>query len=214
MSQQINLYNPAFEQRRELLSLAGLAAGWSGALLLVVVAASIGSLRVSAFSAELQKEAAARTAAQAEMSRLSAQLAGRKRDASLAAEVDRLEAQFAGRNEIMQTLRDGIIGNTSGFSAYVRAFARQSFEGMWLTAFAVTGAGQDVVLQGRALRPELVPDYVQRLNREAVLKGHAFSELQMRRPDAKTAEADRAALPFVEFRLATLPSIAKQEERQ
>jgi len=213
VTQQINLYNPAFERKRELLSLPGLAAVWSGALLLVIIGAAIAGLWVSALRAELEKEAAARTAGQTEMSRLSAQIEGRKRDASLAAEIARLEAELAGRHEVIQTLRGGIIGNTDGFSAYLRAFARQSFEGMWLTGFSLTGAGQDVVLQGRALRPELVPDYVKRLNREAVLKGHAFAELQMRRPDAKSANAGGDTLPFIEFRLATVPA-ADQEERR
>lgn len=212
MSQQINLYNPALEKKREFLSLPGLATAWGVALLLIVMAGAIGALRVSMLRGELQEESAARTAAQAEMSRLSAQLAGRKRDASLAAEVTRLEAELAGRNEVMQTLRGGIIGNTDGFSAYLRAFARQSFEGIWLTGFSLTGAGQDVSLEGRALRPELVPDYVRRLNREAVLKGHAFAELRMQLPDEKALGGD-AAMAFIEFRLATL-SDARQEQRR
>ncbi|MGH8632285.1 MAG: PilN domain-containing protein [Burkholderiales bacterium] len=213
MSQQINLYNPALEKKRELLSVPGLAVAWGAALLLVVVAAAIGGLRVSVLRAELQEESAARTTAQAEMSRLSAQLAGRKRDASLATEVTRLEAELAGRNEVMHTLRGGVIGNTDGFSAYLRAFARQSFEGIWLTGFSLAGAGQNVSLEGRALRPELVPDYVQRLNREAVLKGHAFAELQMQRPDAKSPGGD-GALAFIEFRLATSPAASRQEARR
>jgi hypothetical protein len=211
VSQQINLYNPALEKKRELLSLRGLAFAWSCALVLVVIAAAVGSLRASALRAELEKEAAARNSAQAEMSRLSAQLAGRSRDATLAADLARLEAELAGRNQAMQTLRGGIIGNTQGFSAYLRAFARQSFEGMWLTGFTLAGAGQDLELEGRALRPELVPDYVQRLSREAVLKGHAFSELQMRLPEAKRADAAET-LAFIEFRLATVPS--QREERR
>lgn len=206
MSQQINLYNPALERKRDPLSLQGLTVAWSSAIALVVIAAAVGGFRVSALQAELEKESAARSRAQAEMSRLSAQFAARSRDAALAAEMARLEAEVAGRTEVMQTLRGGIIGNTDGFSAYLRAFARQSFEGMWLTGFTLAGAGQDVELEGRALRPELVPDYVQRLNREAVLKGHAFSELQMRRPEARSADAGEEGLPFIEFRLATVPS--------
>jgi Tfp pilus assembly protein PilN len=214
VSQQINLYNPAFERKREVLSLPGLVVAWGAAVLLVAISAIIGAVRVSVLGAELREESAARTTAQAEVSRLSAQIAGRKRDASLVAEAARLEAELAGRDEVMTTLRGGIIGNTDGFSAYLRAFARQSFDGIWLTGFSLTGRGQDVSLEGRALRPELVPDYVRRLNREAVLKGHAFAELQMQRPDVKRSEDDGAPLAFIEFRLATLPPAARQEERR
>jgi len=185
---------------------------WSCALLLVVATAAVGTLRVSSSRAELEKESAARASAQAEMSRLSGQLAGRARNAALVAEATRLEAELAGRHEVMQILRGGIIGNTDGFSVYLRAFARQSFDGMWLTGFSLSGAGQDVVLRGRALRPESVADYVQRLSREAVLKGHAFAELQMQRPDAKNAMGGDA-LPFIEFRLSTLPATTQEAPR-
>ncbi|HWQ40095.1 MAG TPA: PilN domain-containing protein [Burkholderiales bacterium] len=209
MTQQINLYNAALEKKRELLSLPGLVIVWGCAVLLVALAAALASLRVSALGAELQKEAAARTAAQTELSRLSAQVGSRQRDPALAAAAARLEAELAGRQEVMRTLRGGIIGNTDGFSEYMRAFARQSFEGVWLTRFRLAGAGQDVVLEGRALSPELVPDYVQRLNREAMLKGHAFAELQMQRPAAETGEAP----PYIEFRLATMPSATGRGEQ-
>jgi len=205
VSQQINLYNPTFEKRRELLSLAGMLGIWGAALVLMAAAWGLASLRADAAAKTLQSESAATAAAQAEMQRLAAQVAARRGDPALAAALARLETELAGRNEVMQTLSGGVIGNTRGFSEYLRAFARQSFEGLWLTGLSVAGAGQDVVLEGRALRPELVPSYVQRLNREQIMKGHAFAELQMRRPEPEPGpERVREMMPFIEFRLATL----------
>jgi hypothetical protein len=211
--QQVNLYNERFEKRHELLSLRGAAAAWSGALLLVVATAIFAALRVSALENELAKESAARAAAQAELSSLAKRLASRLHDPALAEQVTRLESEVNGRRNIMETLRGGgVLGNTEGFSSYLRAFARQSFDGLWLTAFSLAGAGQDVVLQGRSLRPELVPSYVQRLNREQVMKGRVFSELQMQRPAPRGEAAVAANLPpFIEFRLATLPAPAEEK---
>jgi hypothetical protein len=214
VTQHINLYNAAFETRRELLSLQGTVAVWAAVVLVLALGALIGQLRVTALSSELQKEETARIAAQAEMGRLSAQLSERRRDTALIGEAERLQNEIAGRREVMETLRGGVIGNTDGFSEYLRAFARQSLEGLWLTGLSLAGAGQDVVLQGRSLRPELVPGYVQRLNREQVMKGHVFSELQMQRPPSPP-DADAGQLPlFVEFRLATLSTNAQEEPRQ
>jgi hypothetical protein len=59
--------------------------------------------------------------------------------------------------------------------------------------------------------PELVPEYIQRLNREPALKGRAFSTLELRRPTpAPAASAGKdggdavAGTPrFLEFALTT-----------
>jgi hypothetical protein len=204
VSQQINLYNPAFEHKRDLLSLSGATAAWSLAAGLVIVVMLVMSMRTSNLESELARASAERDAALSEMNRLSGQLASRKSDTRLAAEVAQLEAEVSSRKEVMSTLQGGVIGDTTGFSQHLSAFARQSFSGLWLTGLKVSGAGQHVVLEGRAIRPELVPSYLQRLNREEVMQGHAFAELEMRRPDSKSNPAGADAA-YIEFRLSTLP---------
>ena len=210
MTQQINLYNPALEPRRDWFSLPSLLLAWGATLAVLAVAAVITEVRVSALTAELQRENEARAAALSELAGLTKQLAARHKDAALQAELEKLQGQLASRYDAKGALHGGVIGNTAGFSEYLRAFARQSFDGLWLTGFSLAGAGRDLVLQGRALRPELVPGYVQRLNREAVLKGHAFAELQMQRPAAEPEL--RSSTPYIEFRLATLASTRRAEE--
>ncbi|UCH48384.1 MAG: PilN domain-containing protein [Betaproteobacteria bacterium] len=212
MSQQINLYNPAFERKRDLLSFPGAVAAWGAALGLVIVVMLALTLRSSNLEHKLAQTAAERDAAQADMTRLAAQLAARKANPELAAEVHRLEAALASRKEVMSTLRGGVIGDTRGFSAHLAAFARQSFSGLWLTGLKVANAGQDVVLEGRAMRPELVPNYLRRLNREEVMRGHAFAELEMRRPVSAEA-AVQAQAKYIEFRLSTLSSVAAADSR-
>ena len=204
MSQQINLYNPAFERKRDLLSFPGAVSAWglAAAVVLVVMLAMV--VRTSNLEHNLVQATAERDSAQSEMNRLAGQLAARKPNPGLAAEVARLEQGVTSRNEVMSTLQAGVIGDTHGFSKHLAAFARQSFSGLWLTGLKVASAGQDVVIEGRAIRPELVPSYLQRLNREEVMQGHAFAELEMRRPESqdKTARADGK---YIEFRLSTLP---------
>jgi hypothetical protein len=60
------------------------------------------------------------------------------------------------------------------------------------------------------LSPDLVPSYIQRLNKEKVLAGRSFSRLEMNRPAqpavgaAKDAKKAPARAPrFLEFSLAT-----------
>ena len=127
MSQQINLYNPAFERRRDLLSLPGAVTAWGVAVIAVAVVMLAMSVRTGNLEHKLVQTSAARDASQADMNRLAGQLAARKPDPSLAAEVAQLEEAVASRKEVMSTLKGGSIGDTRGFSAHLQAFARQSF---------------------------------------------------------------------------------------
>lgn len=205
MSQQINLFNPEFAKKRDLLSLSGLVSACGLALLVVMVAVVASAAHNSSLESRLAMESAARDTAQAEMGRLATQLGARKADAQLAAEVARLESGLASRKEVMNTLHAGVIGDTQGFSAYLEAFARQSFSGLWLTGLKVAGAGHDVVLEGRALQPELLAGYLKRLNGENVMQGHAFAELEMLRPEATDKDKQKAKPDYIAFRLSTLP---------
>ena len=209
MSQQINLYNPAFERKRDLLSFPGAVAAWGVAAAFVVVVMLAMAVRTSNLQHNLAQASAARDTAQSEMTSLAARLAARKPNAELAAEVARAEQGLASRKEVMSALQGGVIGDTNGFSAHLTAFARQSFSGLWLTSLKVASAGQDVVLEGRATRPELVPNYLLRLNREDVMRGHVFAELEMRRPETEN-NGTQAEARYIEFRLSTLPLVSAQ----
>jgi len=202
VSQQINLYDPAFECKRDLLSLPGAVAVWSLAIGVVVVALMAVTVRTSNLEHRLAQLAAEHDVTQADMTRLAAQLAARNSASDLVAEVKRLEVTLSGRKEVMSALQAGVIGDTRGFSEHFRAFTRQSVSGLRLIGLRVSNAGQDVVLEGRALRPELVPSYLQRLNREPVMRGRAFAELEMRR---RKAAGQDAREEYIEFRLSTLP---------
>jgi hypothetical protein len=154
--------------------------------------------------AQQERDVAAKvTAAQAEMQRLAGQVAGRKQDPLIAAEIARLESEITGRDEVMAVLKDGSLGDTSGFSEHLRAFARQSFEGVWLTGLHIAASGRDVAVEGRALHAEQVPGYLRRLNSETVMQGHPFSELLMQVPALDPADKSGARPPYIEFRLAT-----------
>ena len=89
----------------------------------------------------------------------------------------------------------------------MRALARQSLAGLWLTSFKVGNGGADMEIVGRALQPELVPSYIHRLNQERAMHGRAFDSLSMtQQTGALTADAT-AGTPvsynYIEFRLGS-----------
>ncbi len=217
MVQQLNLFNASLEARREWITLITSAACW---VLVAVVAAAWAAWSINeatTVAAQERVEKAQLSALQTEVTAKAAQATAMKRDAAIDAELNRLEAELRAREEILNRLNSGVIGNTTGYSEHLRAFARQSLDGMWLTGFHILGSGHDITLEGRALRPELVPNYLRRLNRERSMKGHGFAQLVMERPAAitKPAEKDQAArieLPsYVDFRITSVLAEARSK---
>lgn len=208
MSQNINLFPPALRKRRQRLSFAlaarivGLAAAMlaAGAFYLDYAARELG--------AELRAVQGVLEAQRAELERLKAQAAARRPDPALEAEIVRLQAEAAQAREAMAALQSGALGAEQGFSEYLRAFSRQSLAGLWLTGFSIS-AGGELEIRGRVLRPELVPSYIQRLNREKVLAGRSFARLEMGEPSTEPGRKEESkpkaerAPRVVEFSLAT-----------
>ena len=207
MPQQINLFNPAFLDKRGTLSLKAALMGWLAVALLSVAFAGYAGMRNRQLAQQEREATSKVTAAQAEMQRLAGQVARRKQDAQIAAEIARLESEIKGRDEVMAVLKGGAFGDTRGFSEHLRAFARQSFEGVWLTGLHIAASGQDVAVEGRALRAEQVPGYLRRLNSESVMQGHPFSELLMQAPVPDPQDKSGGRPPYIEFRLATKSEI-------
>jgi len=201
--QQINLYNPAFEAQRALLSFKSALAGW--AVVAVLVVALAGYQMISLRSIEQQERELAQqvAAAQADAQRLGNELASRRHDPRITEELARLEGDVKGRQEVMAVLSSGGLGDTHGFSDHLKAFARQSFEGVWLTGLSIATAGRDVTVEGRALQAADVPGYLKRLNGESAMQGHPFSELVIQEPAPDPAAKTPVRPNYVEFKLTT-----------
>jgi len=102
----------------------------------------------------------------------------------------------------VQALRRGLVGTTGGFSEYMRVFSRQAVQGLWLTGFDVAAGGDELTITGRTLNAELVPTYIQHLNREAAIQGRNFGSMLIKQAlnrDAlqTTAVKEGAAAPFL-----------------
>lgn len=212
MSQNINLLAPAFRKQRQLLSLARVAQCL--AFMLFVLFAYHFYLReqVGELAEELSSAEKVLKSQRSYSDKLKGQSAGRKADTQLEAEIARLETELKQGREAMDALKGGAFGNQQGYAEYLRAFSRQSVSGLWLTGFTIAGSGE-LEIRGRVVTPELVPGYIQRLNKEKVLAGKSFAKLEMSRPQAepeagkdKDKDAKKAPLAarFLEFNLATV----------
>lgn len=187
MSQQINLFNPAFRKQRKDFSAATMLQ-----LLGVLVAAAIAFNAFQAYQNRALQRVAVEsdgllTASRDQLARLSRELAARGGDRSVDEELARAEERLQARRGLLGQVRTGAGGNAQGFSGYLAALARRTMPGVWLTGIEM-GKSNDLVLRGRVLQSDLVPVYIKSLNVEEPFAGRSLNELRL------TARNETAAL--------------------
>ncbi len=184
MTQQINLFNPIFRKQKKYFSsvamVQALAIICVGCALLAVDAA----VRMRALSQQGAATDALLIARQQRLDEVKIQFAPRQKSPTLVAEIVAAQEELAMLQNASATVKRGGFGDTVGFSPYLRAFARQSLDGLWLTDLRITSGGASIGIQGNALAAPLVPQYMGRLAREPIMKGKAFATLAI---DAVTA---------------------------
>jgi hypothetical protein len=117
----------------------------------------------------------------AQLNKLKKQQPAKAKSTLLEKEIVRVSRELEQSRRIQQILSGKALGNTSGFSGHLEAFARQRVEGAWLTKFAITGGGTALMLQGNTLSSELVPVYIQQLSNEQALSGASFNFMELKR---------------------------------
>ncbi len=205
MSQQINLFNPAFRKQKQYFSAIRMAQ--------VLVVVTVGALGLGAFeSYQLSQLGKAAGEISSRLASTQAQLdkmtgaSPRQKSKALEDQIQQTEAEVASLQQAFDTLQKGDFGNTKGYSEYMRAFSRQIAAGIWLTGFTIQGAGTGIELQGRALQADLVPMYIGRLKRESIMQGKSFAHLEMQTPQVDQPAKDnqppkRVSAAYVEFSL-------------
>ena len=204
MSQQINLFNPIFMKQRKYFSLLTMLQALG-----MVVAGSLlfygyALYQVDQLRKQSQEGATRLVAEQARLARFSAEISPQQANNQLRDEVQQLAKKVADQAEMIETFKSGAIGNTTGYSEYLRAFSRQIVPGVWLTGFSLKGDAAQISLSGGVTNPELLPAYIQRLGKEDIMRGKTFSMLQMQQPKATDKDA-KAAPRYVEFTLHSVP---------
>jgi hypothetical protein len=212
LSQQINLYNPLFLKQEKHFSARTMAQAL-GVIALGLAGLYAYALFESMASARAAQQYAQQLAAQRDqLIKLGTQLAAQGKSKALEAEVARLEAQVRTRQTTLDALGPGELGNTAGFSDFLAAFARQALPEVWLTSIRIGESGNQLVVQGRTLRAELVPTYLSALNREPMMRGRRVTEMRLaaRAIEAQAAK-DKPAEPerFVEFTLTAPLRVAE-----
>lgn len=196
MSQQINLFNPVFLKQKKLFSLVTMLQGLGLIMLGSAIFYGYAVYQVKMLTKQSEETDKRYASEQEKLKRYKEGFSPQQVNEALEEELKMAEAKLSAQNEIVETLRSGVIGNTTGYSEYMRAFARQAEHGLWLTRFNIVGDAAQMSMSGAVLSPELVPAYIRRLGQEKVMSGKSVAALQMQR----NGEGGR----YVEFTLQSV----------
>ena len=204
MSQQINLFNPVFLKQKKYFSVVTMLQ----ALTLIAVGSAvfygIAAYQIKQLAKQSEETGKRYASEQARLDNYKAQFSPEQSRQLLENELKAAETKVLAQQDVINTLKSGAIGNTTGYSEYMRAFARQAVSGLWLTGFNITGDAAQLSMSGAVVSesPNLIPAYVQKLGREAVMHGKSFASLQIQQPREKDAKPAH----FVEFTLQSVDS--------
>lgn len=201
MSQQINLFNPVFMKQKKYFSVVAMAQALGLIVLGSVAFYGYGLYEVRQLSRQADEMSARYAAEQKRFINYSNEFALQRTGQMVEEELTQLEAKAKAQEVVLNSLKSGAFGNTSGYSEFMRGFARQSVSGLWLTGFDIVGDGTQMSLSGGVTDPQQVPAYIQRLGREKVMQGKTFATLQMQQPKK---DGDRTVPRYVEFNLRSV----------
>ena len=194
MSQQINLFDPRFRPQKPHFSALTMVLAALGVSVFLIALGQIYAFQNRRLEATLAETEQRAKQLQEQGARLVREVGEQSRSTALADELARVEEQLRQRRALLEGIQGGSATSMEGFSPYLSALARQTMHGVWLTGVEVAGSSGDLVLKGRVTDSELVPVYIQRLNREPLFQGRAVRELHL----AAKADAGRR---YVEFSL-------------
>lgn len=206
MSQQINLFNPIFLKQKKYFSSLAMVQALGGIVLGLLVFYAYAHYEVGKMGVSATETARRLQTEQSRLTKVAAEFAPDKDAKFLESQVAQMESQLTARQKVLAVLQGGELGNTAGFSEYLRAYSRQTISGLWLTGFVIHGAGNQLALDGRAIKADLVPAYIRRLNQEKIMQGKAFGAMEISlpvpKPEGVAVKGASPSLPgFVEFRL-------------
>lgn len=216
MSQQINLFNPIFKQQKKYFSAVTMAQALGLILAGALLVGAYAGYRLTALKSEAAGARTRLNDAQQRLAKSNVEYPPRQKDKALEIQVKDTGAELSSLQRVSDILQRKDFGNKTGYADYFRAFARQTVSGVWLTGLSIQGADNEIGLQGRALTPELLPTFIGKLKKEAVLQGKSFSVLEMHLRQQRMTNQDEVATQeaagrYIEFSLRS-SGIASEPE--
>ncbi len=198
MMQQVNLYQPIFRKQEKVLSAKTL----SQALFMILIGLMLIYLfaiwQSQSMNKQLIQSQKQRDAAIAQLAKLNQAYPQRKKDTQLEKKRVKLQTELKLKQQVVERLSDQNSGNRTGFSEHLAGLARQKMSLLWLTKVGLHRGGQQVDLEGSALKSEQLPQYLQRLAKENSFLGTEFQHFELSQSEARKGQVDFILTSVVE----------------
>jgi hypothetical protein len=198
--QQVNLYRGHQSAVSKAVDAKILLYAGLGTLCLIVLLAGGGEVYLQQLSSKRALVAQDLSAREAELATFKATLTPPPLDPHLESELGRLRETRDQLNANLVAIAKHTDAASGGFSDYFASLARNTLDGLWFRNVAVLAGGNEMLLKGQALEPELVPQLLQTLAHEPAFSGRSFRKVTFERRDLE-------ARPVVEFELRSAPSV-------
>lgn len=192
MNQQINLYQSQFRPQTRLFPVGFMLQAAAILLFGMVLATLFAQQRIANVEQELEVVSRQETVAIERLQNIGPLINAVTGEKNWAEQLDDSLRMLAERQAVLNLIQGSTLGDTKGFSRHMRALARQDIDGLWLTHIVLSALGDKTRLEGRAIRAELIPLYVQGLTLEAPFAEQRFHHFQIDSP----AEDEGTALLF------------------
>lgn len=190
--QRINLLAP--EEKPDLAEFPArfMLQGLAAAVALMALLSVWAGYRVAAIDNEIIAATALGTEAVERLANLRAELDAATGGRSWSAQLDEALAELQQRQAVLSLVQSSALGDSDGFARHMRALSRQNVDGMWLTYIALSSGGEHTRLEGRTIKAELIPRYLQALITEGPFSTQRFHQFQIDNP----VDVDGPALVF------------------
>jgi hypothetical protein len=194
MQQQINFYRTEYRTIRKEFSSGMLLAVCGAVIVAMLLAYGFASYKAFGIERELKIVTNQEQAAIVRLENLQPSMNAVSGDQSWEQRLEEARRALRDQQLVLGMVADSSLGDTQGFSHHLTSLARQDTEGLWLSYIRLSSLGDNTQLEGQALRPDLVPAYLQRLAEEPPFATQRFTQFQIERPDetdgSKNASGD------------------------
>jgi Tfp pilus assembly protein PilN len=213
VTQQINLFNPIFLRQKKYFSIVTILQMLALVLVGMLTFYAYAVYQTNRLSAEVAETSGRLEQEKNRFAKANAELGPHEKNQDLDAQVKALEKQLKNREDILGVQAGVAAGKGRGFSEALLALARQSVNGVWLTSISVGGeTSNKMVIDGRALRPDMVPDYIKRLSKEKAMRGQTFSVLNMQLSRMEKSANNKGPEGYFEFNLRSAEPESKESK--
>jgi len=181
LKQQVNLYQRQAQVAPDAFSTHALMATLGLGVAILLVAWAVTAYQIHELEDEYQQTSRNLQATNQQLAQLKSRLPTVQPDPFLQSELTNLQASQTRLNHMIALISQQQSHSKQGFADYFRALARNTLDGLWLRDLQVSAGGEDLLLKGKALEPELVPRLLQKLVREPAFAGRSFREVRFQR---------------------------------